>query len=94
MSAYSTRSARNALEHHLRPPHQGEVRQLSRGKGFHAGEPGSCMFGVLEGQSPCSAECDAHEESEAGDVFGPGRVNSVTAVVTVYARPNRVAGIW
>ncbi|NQV10292.1 MAG: Crp/Fnr family transcriptional regulator [Cyanobacteria bacterium] len=64
----------NALDTMRALADQGEVRQLEAGeKVFSAGEPGSCMFGVLEGRVQLSWNGDAgHEEIEAGDVFGAG----------------------
>ena len=40
---------------------------------FRSGEPGDCMFGLLEGQVQLSWNHDkGHEQINAGDVFGAG----------------------
>lgn len=40
---------------------------------FRSGEPGDCMFGLLEGTVDLSWNGDAaHERIQAGDVFGAG----------------------
>ncbi|MEB3320357.1 MAG: Crp/Fnr family transcriptional regulator [Cyanobium sp.] len=40
---------------------------------FRSGEPGDCMFGLLEGQVELSWNGDeGHEQINAGDVFGAG----------------------
>jgi CRP/FNR family cyclic AMP-dependent transcriptional regulator len=53
---------------------KGEVRDVEAGSViFHAGEPGDCMFGLLEGTVRLSWNADAdHEDIQAGDVFGAG----------------------
>ncbi len=53
---------------------QGEVRDFAAGdRIFSAGESGDCMFGLLEGVVQLSWNGDAaHEEIQAGDVFGAG----------------------
>ncbi|MDI9405849.1 MAG: Crp/Fnr family transcriptional regulator [Chitinophagaceae bacterium] len=40
---------------------------------FRSGEPGDCMFGLLEGEVQLSWNGDeGHEQINAGDVFGAG----------------------
>jgi len=40
---------------------------------FRSGEPGDCMFGLLEGEVELSWNGDeGHEQINAGDVFGAG----------------------
>jgi len=53
---------------------KGEVRDVEAGSViFRAGEPGDCMFGLLEGTVRLSWNADAgHEDIQAGDVFGAG----------------------
>ncbi len=53
---------------------KGEVREFQTGERiFSAGESGDCMFGLLEGTVQLSWNGDeAHEEIQAGDVFGAG----------------------
>jgi CRP-like cAMP-binding protein len=53
---------------------KGEVRDVEAGAViFRAGEPGDCMFGLLEGTVRLSWNADAgHEDIQAGDVFGAG----------------------
>jgi CRP-like cAMP-binding protein len=53
---------------------KGEVREVAAGSViFRAGEPGDCMFGLLEGTVRLSWNGDAgHEDIRAGDVFGAG----------------------
>lgn len=53
---------------------KGEVRQVAAGAViFRGGEPGDCMFGLLEGTVRLSWNGDAgHEDIQAGDVFGAG----------------------
>jgi CRP-like cAMP-binding protein len=53
---------------------QGEVRTFAAGERiFSSGESGDCMFGLLEGVVQLSWNGDAaHEEIQAGDVFGAG----------------------
>ena len=53
---------------------KGEVRDVEAGSViFRAGEPGDCMFGLLEGTVRLSWNADAgHEDIRAGDVFGAG----------------------
>jgi CRP-like cAMP-binding protein len=51
-----------------------EVREVEPGMViFRSGEPGDCMFGVLEGLVDLSWNDHAyHEQIKAGDVFGAG----------------------
>ena len=53
---------------------EGEVRTFAAGERiFSSGESGDCMFGLLEGVVQLSWNGDAaHEEIQAGDVFGAG----------------------
>lgn len=53
---------------------QGEVRDIEAGELiFGEGEPGDCMFGLLEGTVELTWNGDAgHEQIKAGDVFGAG----------------------
>jgi len=53
---------------------KGEVLDVEAGGLiFRAGEPGDCMFGVLEGSVELNWLDDrGHETIEAGDVFGAG----------------------
>ncbi len=53
---------------------KGEVRDVEAGSViFRAGEPGDCMFGLLEGTVRLSWNADTgHEDIQAGDVFGAG----------------------
>ncbi len=52
----------------------GEVITVAPGELiFRSGEPGDCMFGLLEGQVELSWNGDeGHEQINAGDVFGAG----------------------
>jgi CRP-like cAMP-binding protein len=53
---------------------EGEVISVEPGELiFRSGEPGDCMFGVLDGEVQLSWNGDAgHELIQAGDVFGAG----------------------
>ncbi len=53
---------------------QGEVLNFAAGDLiFRSGETGACMFGVLEGTVELSWNGEAaHEQIQAGDVFGAG----------------------
>ena len=53
---------------------QGEVIDVQAGELiFRAGEPGDCMFGLLEGSVELTWNDDNSQESiQAGDVFGAG----------------------
>ncbi|MEI7665906.1 MAG: cyclic nucleotide-binding domain-containing protein [Synechococcaceae cyanobacterium ELA263] len=53
---------------------KGEVQAIAAGETiFRSGEPGDCMFGLLEGVVELSWNGDAgHETIQAGDVFGAG----------------------
>jgi CRP/FNR family transcriptional regulator, cyclic AMP receptor protein len=53
---------------------KGEVRTVEPGTViFRPGEPGDCMFGLLEGTVDLSWNDHAfHEQIQAGDVFGAG----------------------
>ncbi|WP_216904556.1 cyclic nucleotide-binding domain-containing protein [Synechococcus sp. CCY 9618] len=53
---------------------RGEVKDVEAGATiFRSGEPGDCMFGLLEGTVRLSWNADAgHEDIRAGDVFGAG----------------------
>jgi CRP/FNR family transcriptional regulator, cyclic AMP receptor protein len=52
----------------------GEVMTVEPGEIiFHSGDPGDCMFGLLEGQVQLSWNGEeGHELINAGDVFGAG----------------------
>ena len=64
----------NALDTMRALASKGEVQSITAGTIiFRPGEPGDCMFGVLEGTVELSWNDDAaHEIIEAGDVFGAG----------------------
>ena len=64
----------NALDTMRALASKGEVQSITAGTIiFRSGEPGDCMFGVLEGTVELSWNDDAaHEIIEAGDVFGAG----------------------
>ena len=64
----------NALDTMRALASQGEVLDVEAGGLiFRAGEPGDCMFGVLEGSVELNWLDDrGHETIEAGDVFGAG----------------------
>lgn len=53
---------------------RGEVMTVEPGELiFRSGEPGDCMFGLLEGEVELSWNGDeGHEQINAGDVFGAG----------------------
>ncbi len=53
---------------------KGEVQEVEAGSLiFRSGEAGDCMFGLLEGTVRLSWNGDlAHEDIQAGDVFGAG----------------------
>jgi CRP-like cAMP-binding protein len=53
---------------------KGEVKDIEAGATiFRSGEPGDCMFGLLEGAVRLSWNGEAgHEDIRAGDVFGAG----------------------
>ncbi len=53
---------------------KGEVQEVAAGTLiFRSGEAGDCMFGLLEGTVRLSWNGDlAHEDIQAGDVFGAG----------------------
>jgi len=52
----------------------GEVREFEPGTViFRSGEPGDCMFGLLEGEVELSwNDAEGQERIKAGDVFGAG----------------------
>jgi CRP-like cAMP-binding protein len=52
----------------------GEVKHVPAGTViFHSGEPGDCMFGLLEGTVNLTWNGDGgYEQIQAGDVFGAG----------------------
>lgn len=64
----------NALDTMRALAGQGEVMEVEAGATiFRAGEPGDCMFGLLEGVVELSWNGNrGHERIEAGDVFGAG----------------------
>jgi CRP-like cAMP-binding protein len=64
----------NALDTMRALASKGEVQSIAAGDIiFRSGEPGDCMFGLLEGTVELSWNEDAaHETIEAGDVFGAG----------------------
>lgn len=64
----------NALDTMRALASKGEVLDVEAGGLiFRAGEPGDCMFGVLEGSVELNWLDDrGHETIEAGDVFGAG----------------------
>jgi CRP-like cAMP-binding protein len=64
----------NALDTMRALATNGEVITVEPGELiFRSGEPGDCMFGLLEGQVELSWNGDeGHEQINAGDVFGAG----------------------
>jgi CRP-like cAMP-binding protein len=64
----------NALDTMRALATNGEVITVEPGELiFRSGEPGDCMFGLLEGQVEVSWNGDeGHEQINAGDVFGAG----------------------
>jgi CRP/FNR family cyclic AMP-dependent transcriptional regulator len=64
----------NALDTMRALASKGEVLEVQAGGLiFRAGEPGDCMFGVLEGSVELNwLDGRGHETIEAGDVFGAG----------------------
>ncbi|MCP9851794.1 Crp/Fnr family transcriptional regulator [Synechococcus sp. HJ21-Hayes] len=64
----------NALDTMRALASQGEVLNFAAGDLiFRSGETGACMFGVLEGTVELSWNGEAaHEQIQAGDVFGAG----------------------
>jgi CRP/FNR family transcriptional regulator, cyclic AMP receptor protein len=52
----------------------GEVKEFEPGTLiFRSGEPGDCMFGLLEGEVELSwNDAEGHERIKVGDVFGAG----------------------
>ncbi|MFQ6539029.1 MULTISPECIES: Crp/Fnr family transcriptional regulator [Aphanothece] len=64
----------NALDTMRALASTGEVITVEAGELiFRSGEPGACMFGLLEGQVELSWNGDqGHEQINAGDVFGAG----------------------
>lgn len=64
----------NALDTMRALASKGEVLDVEAGGLiFRAGEPGDCMFGVLEGSVELNWLDDSgHETIKAGDVFGAG----------------------
>ncbi len=64
----------NALDTMRALASQGEVLNFAAGDLiFRSGEIGACMFGVLEGTVELSWNGEAaHEQIQAGDVFGAG----------------------
>ena len=64
----------NALDTMRALASTGEVITVEPGELiFRSGEPGDCMFGLLEGQVELSWNGDeGHEQINAGDVFGAG----------------------
>jgi CRP/FNR family cyclic AMP-dependent transcriptional regulator len=64
----------NALDTMRALASQGEVSEVEAGDFvFRAGEPGNCMFGLLEGSVELNWNGGAGQERiEAGDVFGAG----------------------
>ena len=70
----SSRRAVNALDTMRALASKGEVLLVKPGDlVFASGEPGDCMFGLLEGSVELSWNGDqGHELIKAGDVFGAG----------------------
>ena len=64
----------NALDTMRALASKGEVQSITAGDViFRSGEPGDCMFGLLEGTVELSWNGDTgHETIQAGDVFGAG----------------------
>lgn len=64
----------NALDTMRALASTGEVVAVEPGQLiFRSGEPGDCMFGLLEGEVELSWNGDeGHEQINAGDVFGAG----------------------
>jgi CRP/FNR family cyclic AMP-dependent transcriptional regulator len=64
----------NALDTMRALASSGEVKHVPAGSViFHSGEPGDCMFGLLEGTVDLTWNGDGgHERIQAGDVFGAG----------------------
>ena len=64
----------NALDTMRSLASQGEVMDVEAGGViFRSGEPGDCMFGLLEGEVELSWDGDRGQERiEAGEVFGAG----------------------
>ncbi|MBM5815814.1 MAG: cyclic nucleotide-binding domain-containing protein [Cyanobacteria bacterium K_Offshore_surface_m2_239] len=65
----------NALDTMRALASSGEVIHVPAGSlVFRSGEPGDCMFGLLEGSVDLSWNGDGggHERLQAGDVFGAG----------------------
>lgn len=64
----------NALDTMRALATRGEVMTVEPGELiFRSGEPGDCMFGLLEGEVELSWNGDeGHEQINAGDVFGAG----------------------
>jgi CRP-like cAMP-binding protein len=64
----------NALDTMRALADRGEVRDVEADTViFRSGEPGDCMFGLLEGTVDLSwNDHTSHERIEAGDVFGAG----------------------
>jgi len=64
----------NALDTMKALASSGEVKEFEPGAAiFRSGEPGDCMFGLLEGEVELSWNGEeGHERIKAGDVFGAG----------------------
>ncbi|MFM7452947.1 MAG: Crp/Fnr family transcriptional regulator [Cyanobium sp.] len=64
----------NALDTMRALASKGEVMTVEPGETiFHSGDPGDCMFGLLQGQVQLSWNGEeGHELINAGDVFGAG----------------------
>ncbi len=64
----------NALDTMRALASEGEVINVAPGELiFRSGDPGDCMFGLLEGEVQLSWDSDSgHEQIQAGDVFGAG----------------------
>ncbi|MCX5950476.1 MAG: cyclic nucleotide-binding domain-containing protein [Cyanobacteria bacterium] len=64
----------NALDTMKALSSSGEVKEFEPGTViFRSGEPGDCMFGLLEGEVELSwNDSEGHERIKAGDVFGAG----------------------
>jgi CRP-like cAMP-binding protein len=64
----------NALDTMRALASEGEVITVQPGELiFRSGEPGDCMFGLLDGEVQLSWNGDSgHERIQAGDVFGAG----------------------
>ena len=86
----------NALDTMRALASKGEVLNVEAGGLiFSAGEPGDCMFGLLQGTVELTWNGEqGHETIQAGDVFGAGALVTPTTAAMAWPVPSPPVGCW